>query len=145
MLQTKSHSLAARSSILLTENSGSQAVHEERCTALYGVPTMFVAELHHPDFARFDLFSLRTGIMAGSPCPVNVMRRVREDMHMSQVGSAPSSTNYLLYKTLMILNLDLLEADWPDRPVRSRPTYMHLRARRLMIGGMGAQVSGGRD
>ncbi|GAQ90891.1 Long chain fatty acid acyl-CoA ligase [Klebsormidium nitens] len=62
-----------------------QAVHRERCTALYGVPTMFVAELHHPAFPRFDLSSLRTGIMAGSPCPVNVMRRVMTDMHMRQV------------------------------------------------------------
>ena len=49
---------------------------EERCTSLYGVPTMFIAELAHPDFASFDLTSLRTGIMAGSPCPVEVMKRV---------------------------------------------------------------------
>ena len=47
----------------------------ERCTSLYGVPTMFIAELDHPRFAEFDLSSLRTGIMAGSPCPVEVMRR----------------------------------------------------------------------
>ena len=53
-----------------------QTVHEERCTALYGVPTMFIAELGHPEFKRFDLSSLRTGIMAGSPCPIEVMRRV---------------------------------------------------------------------
>lgn len=67
-------------------NLRAQAVHSEWCTALYGVPTMFVAELHHPAFPRFDLSSLRTGIMAGSPCPVNVMRRVMADMHMGQVG-----------------------------------------------------------
>src|SRR5439155_10274013 len=54
-------------------------------TALYGVPTMFIAELNHPEFKRFDLASLRTGIMAGSPCPVEVMRRCISDMHMSQV------------------------------------------------------------
>jgi fatty-acyl-CoA synthase len=62
-----------------------QAVQEDRCTSLYGVPTMFIAELEHPDFARYDLSSLRTGIMAGSPCPAEVMRRVIDRMHMSQV------------------------------------------------------------
>src|SRR4051794_33351794 len=63
-----------------------RAVAGERCTSLYGVPTMFIAELDHPDFASFDLTSLRTGIMAGSPCPVEVMKRVQRDMHMSEVG-----------------------------------------------------------
>jgi fatty-acyl-CoA synthase len=63
-----------------------RAVADERCTSLYGVPTMFIAELEHPEFASFDLTSLRTGIMAGSPCPVEVMRRVQRDMHMSEVG-----------------------------------------------------------
>jgi fatty-acyl-CoA synthase len=62
------------------------AVAGERCTSLYGVPTMFIAELEHPDFASFDLTSLRTGIMAGSPCPVEVMKRVQRDMHMGEVG-----------------------------------------------------------
>jgi fatty-acyl-CoA synthase len=62
-----------------------QTVQEERCTALYGVPTMFIAELEHPEFGRFDLSTLRTGIMAGSPCPVEVMRRVRTQMHMPEV------------------------------------------------------------
>jgi fatty-acyl-CoA synthase len=62
-----------------------EAVAGERCTSLYGVPTMFIAELDHPDFAAFDLSSLRTGIMAGSPCPVEVMKRVIEDMHMDEV------------------------------------------------------------
>src|SRR6266508_1794484 len=61
------------------------AVQSERCTALYGVPTMFIAELEHPHFAEFDLSSLRTGIMAGSPCPVEVMKKVQSDMHMSEV------------------------------------------------------------
>jgi fatty-acyl-CoA synthase len=61
------------------------AVQQERCTALYGVPTMFVAELALPQFASFELSSLRTGIMAGAPCPIEVMRRVIADMHMSQV------------------------------------------------------------
>ncbi|MFT3866392.1 MAG: AMP-binding protein [Solirubrobacterales bacterium] len=61
------------------------AVAAERCTSLYGVPTMFIAELDHPDFASFDLSSLRTGIMAGSPCPIEVMRRVIAEMHMEEV------------------------------------------------------------
>jgi fatty-acyl-CoA synthase len=62
-----------------------RAVQAERCTSLYGVPTMFIAELAHPDFASYDLSSLRTGIMAGSPCPVEVMKRVISEMHMSEV------------------------------------------------------------
>ncbi len=61
------------------------AVAAERCTSLYGVPTMFIAELALPDFASYDLSSLRTGIMAGSPCPVEVMKRVVTEMHMSEV------------------------------------------------------------
>jgi fatty-acyl-CoA synthase len=61
------------------------AVTEERCTSLYGVPTMFIAELTEPDFATYDLSSLRTGIMAGSPCPVEVMKRVVGDMGMTEV------------------------------------------------------------
>jgi fatty-acyl-CoA synthase len=61
------------------------AVQAERCTALYGVPTMFIAELALPNFASFDLQSLRTGIMAGSPCPVEVMKRVQAEMHMPEV------------------------------------------------------------
>jgi fatty-acyl-CoA synthase len=69
-----------------------QAVQQERCTSLYGVPTMFIAELQHPDFASFDLSSLRTGIMAGSPCPVEVMKRVVSEMHMSEVTIAYGMT-----------------------------------------------------
>jgi fatty-acyl-CoA synthase len=61
------------------------AVARERCTSLYGVPTMFIAELEHPDFASFDLSSLRTGIMAGSPCPVEVMKKVTTLMNMREV------------------------------------------------------------
>jgi fatty-acyl-CoA synthase len=62
-----------------------EAVSEERCTALYGVPTMFIGELEHPEFATFDLSSLRTGIMAGSPCPVEVMKSVVSRMNMREV------------------------------------------------------------
>jgi fatty-acyl-CoA synthase len=61
------------------------AVQAEKCTSLYGVPTMFIAELALPDFAGYDLSSLRTGIMAGSPCPVEVMKRVLSEMHMPEV------------------------------------------------------------
>ncbi len=61
------------------------AVHRERATALYGVPTMFIAELEHPEFARFDLTSLRTGVMAGAPCPIEIMRRVVERMHCPEI------------------------------------------------------------
>ena len=62
-----------------------ETVQAERCTALYGVPTMFIAELDHPRFAEFDLSSLRTGIMAGSPCPVEVMKQVQSRMNMREV------------------------------------------------------------
>jgi fatty-acyl-CoA synthase len=62
-----------------------QAVQDERCTSLYGVPTMFIAELALPNFASYDLSSLRTGIMAGSPCPVEVMKRVVDEMGMTEV------------------------------------------------------------
>jgi len=62
-----------------------RAVQEERCTSLFGVPTMFIAQLEHPEFASFDLSSLRTGIMAGSPCPIETMRRVVSEMHMEEV------------------------------------------------------------
>jgi fatty-acyl-CoA synthase len=69
-----------------------EAVQAERCTGLHGVPTMFIAMLEHPEFARFDLKSLRTGIMAGSPCPVEVMRKVVSAMHMSEVTIAYGMT-----------------------------------------------------
>ncbi|MBN8507842.1 MAG: AMP-binding protein [Burkholderiales bacterium] len=69
-----------------------QAVAEERCTALHGVPTMFIAELDHPRFAEFDLSSLRTGIMAGSPCPIETMKRVVAQMHMHEVTIAYGMT-----------------------------------------------------
>ena len=69
-----------------------EAIAAERCTALYGVPTMFIAELDHPEFERFNLNSLRTGIMAGAPCPIEVMKRVTQDMHMEQVTIAYGMT-----------------------------------------------------
>ena len=69
-----------------------EAAEGERATALYGVPTMFIAELNHPDFARYDLSTLRTGIMAGAPCPVEVMKRVQSQMHMRDVAIAYGMT-----------------------------------------------------
>jgi fatty-acyl-CoA synthase len=69
-----------------------EAAEAERATALYGVPTMFIAELNHPDFARYDLSALRTGIMAGSPCPVEVMKQVTTLMHMREVAIAYGMT-----------------------------------------------------
>jgi fatty-acyl-CoA synthase len=62
-----------------------ETVEAERCTSLYGVPTMFIAELEHPDFEQFDLSTLRTGIMAGSSCPVEVMKQTVDRMHMDEV------------------------------------------------------------
>jgi len=62
-----------------------ETVQAERCTSLYGVPTMFIGELDHPRFSEFEFSSLRTGIMAGSPCPVEVMRKVQSQMHMPEV------------------------------------------------------------
>jgi fatty-acyl-CoA synthase len=69
-----------------------ETVENEKCTGLHGVPTMFIAELDHPRFAEFDLSTLRTGIMAGSPCPVEVMKRVQADMHMGEVTIAYGMT-----------------------------------------------------
>ncbi len=69
-----------------------RTVEAERCSVLYGVPTMFIAELDHPEFAGFDLSSLRTGTMAGSPCPIEVMRRVIGEMHMEEVTIAYGMT-----------------------------------------------------
>jgi fatty-acyl-CoA synthase len=62
-----------------------QAIHDERATSIYGVPTMFIAQLTHPEFSRFDFTSLRTGVMAGAPCPIEVMNRIVNDMHCSQM------------------------------------------------------------
>jgi fatty-acyl-CoA synthase len=69
-----------------------QAVAEERCTALYGVPTMFIAEMEHPEFSRFDLSSLHTGIMAGSSCPIEVMRKVMSQMNLRDITIAYGMT-----------------------------------------------------
>lgn len=69
-----------------------RAIEQEKCTAVYGVPTMFIAELDHPEFRKFDLASLRTGIMAGAPCPIEVMKRVNSEMNMREVTIAYGMT-----------------------------------------------------
>ncbi len=69
-----------------------QTVQDQRCTALYGVPTMFIAQMDHPRFAEFDVSSLRTGIMAGSPCPIEVMRRAMDRMHLRDITIAYGMT-----------------------------------------------------
>jgi len=69
-----------------------QTVEKERCTAVHGVPTMFIAELEHPEFSKFDLSSLRTGIMAGSVCPIEVMKRAVRDMHLTEITSVYGQT-----------------------------------------------------
>jgi fatty-acyl-CoA synthase len=84
-----------------------ETVAAERCTSLYGVPTMFIAELDHPRFKEFDLSSLRTGMMAGAPCPIEVMRRCIKDMHLTEMTigygmteTSPVSTQTLIGDTL---------------------------------------------
>ena len=85
-----------------------RACAEERCTSLYGVPTMFIAQLGHPRFGEFDLSSLRTGIMAGSPCPVEVMRRVDSEMGISEMSIAFGMTETSPVSTFVRLD-DTLE------------------------------------
>ncbi|MDR0743336.1 MAG: AMP-binding protein [Tannerella sp.] len=86
------------------------SVHKERCTALYGVPTMFIAEMNHPMFDMFDLTSLRTGIMAGSLCPVEVMRAVTEKMHITHITSV-----YGLTESSPGMTHSVLEDSFEDR------------------------------
>jgi fatty-acyl-CoA synthase len=69
-----------------------RAIEAEKCTAVHGVPTMFIAELEHPAFRKYDLTSLRSGIMAGSPCPIEVMKRVIRDMHAGEITIAYGQT-----------------------------------------------------
>ena len=87
-----------------------QAIDAERCTAAHGVPTMFIAMLDDPDFAKYDTTSLRTGIMAGAPCPIELMHRVIDDMHMSEItiGYGMTETGPLATQT------------FPDDPIELR-------------------------
>ncbi|HET7660389.1 MAG TPA: AMP-binding protein, partial [Oryzihumus sp.] len=84
-----------------------KAVEAERCTSLYGVPTMFIAELGLADFSSYDLSTLRTGIMAGSPCPVEVMKRVIAEMHMSEVAICYGMTETAPVSTMTRVDDDL--------------------------------------
>jgi fatty-acyl-CoA synthase len=90
-----------------------QAIQAERCTGLHGVPTMFIALLEHPEFANYDLSSLRTGMMAGAPCPIEVMKRVVEQMHMSEVtiGYGMTETSPISFQSAL--------SDPPERRVLS--------------------------
>ena len=128
-----------------------ETVEAERCTALYGVPTMFIAELQHPQFDRFDLTSLRTGLMAGAPCPIEVMKKVMERMHMVDVGIAygmtetsPSSTQTATDDPVMRkvgtvgrvqphLEIKVVDADGNTVPVGERGEFC-TRGYSVMIG-----------
>jgi fatty-acyl-CoA synthase len=87
-----------------------EAIEAEQATSVYGVPTMFIAELRHPDFASFDLTSLRTGVMAGAPCPMEVMKQVVSDMHCRELTIA-----YGLTETAPVLTMSAIDDDLERR------------------------------
>ena len=97
-----------------------QAVEAERCTSLYGVPTMFIAQLEHERFGELDLSSLRTGIMAGAPCPVEVMNAVRSQMHMDEVTIGCGMTETAPLSTQTAVDDDARQAR-DDRRARASP------------------------
>lgn len=86
VLGTYTHGAALIALEYFDPKAALEAVSQERCTSIYGVPTMFIAELEHPDFARYDLSSLRTGVMAGSLCPLDLMKQVIDRMHLSDLA-----------------------------------------------------------
>jgi fatty-acyl-CoA synthase len=86
------------------------SIEEEGATSIYGVPTMFIAELRHPDFARFNLTSLRTGVMAGAPCPMEIMKQVVADMHCRELTIA-----YGLTETAPVLTMSAIDDDLERR------------------------------
>jgi fatty-acyl-CoA synthase len=86
------------------------AIQAERATSLYGVPTMFIAELSHPEFSRFDVTSLRTGVMAGAPCPMELMRRVISDLHCAELTIA-----YGLTETSPVITMSEIDDDLERR------------------------------
>ncbi len=101
-----------------------RAVQEERCTSLYGVPTMFIAELGLADFADYDLSTLRTGIMAGSPCPVEVMKRVVSEMHMPEVA-----ISYGMTETSPVSTMTRSDDDLARRTETVGRTMPHLESK----------------
>ena len=101
-----------------------QTVAEYRCTSLYGVPTMFIAELDHPDFAKFDLTSLRTGMMAGAPCPVEVMRRCIRDMHLTEI-----TIGYGMTETSPVSTQTRIGDSWTSRSAPSAGRIRMWRSR----------------
>ncbi len=128
-----------------------KTVEAEHCTGLFGVPTMFIAELEHPDFSRFDLSGLRTGIMAGSACPIEVMRKVIDRMHMSDVciaygmtETSPVSLQTTLEDTLerrvttigrVLPHLEVKIVDSEGRTVkRNEPGEICVRGYSVMLG-----------
>jgi len=128
------------------------AVQAERCTSLYGVPTMFIAELAHPRFGEFDLSSLRTGVMAGAPCPVEVMKRVIGEMHMAEVAicygmteTSPVSTmtrrdDGLVQRTESVgqvmphIEVKIVDPDTGQVVRRGEPGELHTRGYSVMLG-----------
>jgi fatty-acyl-CoA synthase len=108
-----------------------EAVDAERCTVLYGVPTMFIAQLEHPDFDRYDLTSLRTGIMAGAPCPVEVMRQVAERMHMPDVTIA-----YGMTETSPVSTQSRVDDDIEHRTATVGWVHPHVEVRVAGVGGV---------
>ena len=104
-----------------------EAIAEERCTSIYGVPTMFIAQLEHPRFAEFDLTSLRTGIMAGAPCPIEVMKRVINEMHCREITIACGQT-----ETSPVCNMT--EVDDPIEVRVGRPGEVCTRGYLVMQG-----------
>jgi fatty-acyl-CoA synthase len=113
------------------------AIAEERCTSIYGVPTMFIAMLEHPEFRSFDLSSLRTGIMAGAPCPIEVMKRAMDEMHVQEVTIA-----YGMTETSPV-SFMTRRADSIDRRVSTVGTVMPGVEAKLVDSETGAAVARG--
>ena len=110
-----------------------KTVQDERCTALHGVPTMFIMELDHPDFSSFDMSTLRTGIMAGAPCPVEVMRRLISEMHMKDILIGYGQT-----EVSPINNMTLPTTLWSDAQKRWVARCRGWRSRSSTIGACSA-------
>ena len=113
-----------------------EACAAERCTALYGVPTMMIAILNHPDFERFDVSSLRTGIMAGSPCPVTTMGEVMERLHMTEV-----TIGYGMTETSPLTTQTAIEDKVAERVATVGRVHPHAQAK--IVGESGATVPRG--